>query len=180
MTRTKRILNILKSILMILFALILVIVPVDGIILVIVFVAFGLIIKGLGNLIYYFQMARSMVGGKIMLYRGIITLDLGLFIGNLATRQGIFLILCTAAINAVAGVFSILKAFESKKIGSSQWIISLINGILMISLLFVVISSWIFQKEPTFAMYVFAFELVLSALQKFIESLKKTAIAYIP
>jgi uncharacterized membrane protein HdeD (DUF308 family) len=165
---------------MILFALILVIVPVDGIVFVILFISLALTIRGLGNLVYYFQMARSMVGGKIMLYRGIITLDLGLFIGHLATKQGVFLILGTSAVNAVAGVFSILRAYESKKIGSSQWILSLINGILMVSLLIVVILSCIFQKQPTFAMYVFATELVISAIQKIIESLKKTAIAYIP
>ena len=179
MTKTKRILNILQGLLLIFLATILFSMPIEGVVFVIIIVGSGLTIKGIGTLIYYFQMARSMVGGKLMLYRGLITLDLGLFILDLASKQGIYLIICTTAINAVAGVFSILRAFESKKIGSSHWIISFGYGLMLIALMIIVIFSWIFQNQPVLAIYVYAFSLVLSAIEKIVKSFKKTAIAYI-
>ena len=121
-----------------------------------------------------------MVGGRMTLYRGIITLDLGLFVLTLAGQQGVYLILCTTAINAVAGIFSILRANEARKIGSYQWLKSIGHGLLLIALMIIVIFSWIFQNEPILATYVYAFSLVLSALKLITDSFKKTAIAYIP
>ena len=180
MTKTKRIVNILQGLLLVLLALILIVVPVDGIIFVILIVGGGLAIRGIGTLIYYFGMARHMVGGKIMLYRGIITLDLGLFILSLATKQGVYLILCTTAINALGGVFAILKAFESKKIGNRRWLFNLAYGLILIALMIAVIFSWICQNQPTVAVYVYAGGLILSALKKIAGAFKRTAIAYIP
>ena len=180
MTRTKRVMNILKGIWLIFLAMILFTIPVEGIYIVIIIVGFSLMIKGIGTIWFYIQMARSMVGGRMTLYRGIITLDLGLFIMTLAGQQGVYLILCTTAINAVAGIFSILRANEARKIGSRQWLISLGHGLLLIALMVIVIVSWIVQDEPILATYVYAFSLILSALKLITDSFKKTAIAYIP
>ncbi|MBO4390270.1 MAG: DUF308 domain-containing protein [Lachnospiraceae bacterium] len=180
MTKTKRVIHIIQAFFMMLLALILFTIPEEGIVFVILIIGFTLSISGIGTLIYYFQMARSMVGGKIMLYRGIIVLDLGLFILSLTGQQAIYLILCTSAIQAVTGIFSILRAYETKKVGSKRWILSFIYGLLLISLMIIVVFSWIFQSEPIFAVYVYAFGLVLSAIEKAVKACKKTAIAYIP
>ena len=49
-------------------------------------------ISGLRTLIYYFTMSRFMVGGKRILFRGLILLDLGLFTSTFVDRSKIYLI----------------------------------------------------------------------------------------
>ena len=56
--------------------------PSDGYTLVIYLLGISLTLYGLGTLIYYFQMARFMVGGRTMLYIGIIAFDFGMFTLN--------------------------------------------------------------------------------------------------
>ena len=72
MTRTKRILNVLQSLVMLAIAGLIIVYPVQSIPFVLGLIGLGMTVKGIRSLYYYFSMARHMVGGKTMLYRGII------------------------------------------------------------------------------------------------------------
>ena len=93
MTKTKRIGNILVGIVLIGFAYLLMAEPDEGLPIVVGLVGLGMTMRGLGTLLYYFQMARFMVGGKLTLYRGIIFLDFGIFTVSLVNHRGLFMIL---------------------------------------------------------------------------------------
>ena len=60
------------SILMLIF-------PDLGYVLALLILGFYQLIKGFQQLIYFFSMGIHMVGGKIILYRALITIDLGIF-----------------------------------------------------------------------------------------------------
>ncbi|SCW31167.1 hypothetical protein SAMN02910456_00469 [Ruminococcaceae bacterium YRB3002] len=179
MTKKRRIWNVFVGLILFLFAQILILVPMEGLILTIYILTIGLCIRGFAMLGFYFQMARSMVGGKIVLYRSIFYLDLGLFIGEVAADLGVYVILCTATINMVAGIFAILKARESMKMGSPQWKASISYGVAMILIVLVMILSMVIQHEPTAAVYAYAVGLIISACQRIIRAFKKTAMVYI-
>ena len=180
MTKTKRITNILKGLFILLLTLALFVDPEDGPGIATLIVGFGLALKGLGEIIYYFHMARFMVGGKYMLYRGIIILDVGLIATSMADEKGVLIILCVAIINAATGIIAILRARETIGAGSPKWKYYVSYGVVSIILVFLVILSIIFQSEPVIAVYVYAFHLAHVGFQKFSSALKKTAIVYIP
>ena len=180
MTKTKRITTALKGLLILLFAAILILAPEEGPGEVTVIVGLGLALKGFGEIVYYFHMARFMVGGKYVLYRGIIILDVGLIATSMAAEKGVLIILCVAIINAATGIIAILRARETRGAGSPKWKYYVSYGVVSIILVVLVILSMIFQSKPIIAVYVYAFHLAHVGFQKFSSALKKTAIVYIP
>lgn len=180
MTKANRVGSIFQSIIMILFSLALIISPENSISIVIGIVGFGLTLKGLGVIIYYFRMAKSMVGGKLVLYRGIIFLDLGIFTSSLANDKVFYITLYIAIVNAFAGLVALLRARESKLLGSPKWIFSAVYGIVLIILVTVAIISCIKFDNIVFPIYIYSASLLYSAIQKITAAFKRTAIAYIP
>jgi hypothetical protein len=76
MTKWQKFTNILTAILMALFALLILLIGESAYLLVILALAIVLVVYSVRMLIYYFKMARYMVGGKEILIRGILFLDL--------------------------------------------------------------------------------------------------------
>jgi len=72
MTKAKRAAYILQGFVMMLFAVLLFLFPDGALSIVAGVLGIGMTLRGFGTLIYYFRMARFMVGGKRVLYRGII------------------------------------------------------------------------------------------------------------
>ena len=180
MTKARRVTNIFQSIIMILFSLVLFINPENSISIVIGIVGLGMTLKGFGVLIYYFWMAKSMVGGKLVLYRGIILLDLGIFTSSLANDQFFYIFLYIAIVNAFAGLVAILRSRESKMLGSSKWINSAVYGIVVIILMVAAIIICVTFNSIVFPIYIYAASLLYSAIQKLSASFRRTAIVYIP
>ncbi|MBO7703747.1 MAG: DUF308 domain-containing protein [Solobacterium sp.] len=131
MTTGQRITTILTSILMILAALFLLflwdqtqlsfylIVFIYGII---------LLISGIKCLIFFFTMSRNMVGGKTMLYKGILLVDIAVYILNLDDLPPLYLVLYLAGMLAFSGVVDCMNAWESKKV-HGRWMLKMARGI---------------------------------------------------
>ena len=79
MTKTRRILSFGQGIFLLAFALMLVVFPEGALPVIAGLFGIGMTLRGLGTLLYYFRMARFMVGGKRVLYTGLIFLDFGIF-----------------------------------------------------------------------------------------------------
>ena len=72
MTVFQRIRGVFVGVLMLVFAVILIVNPSDDIyMLLIIILALGLAISGIKDIIFYFTMARHMVGGKMILVQGV-------------------------------------------------------------------------------------------------------------
>ena len=103
MSTGRRIGNVLTGVMMLALSLLLVILDGGaGFVLVAVILSLTLVAAGLRALHYYFTMARHMVGGKAMLCRGVILLDLGVFTTTLTDVPKLYIVLYLLAVHAFA------------------------------------------------------------------------------
>ena len=118
MSKFRRVLNVLSGIGMILVGALLMLMDTSGgLRWVLLFIQIGMTFRGLGSLYYYLKMARYMVGGRSVLYRGMIYLDLGVLAGSLFDHPVTYTVIYLAAIHVFAGAVSVMRANESRKIG---------------------------------------------------------------
>lgn len=179
MTRTKRVLTFLQGIILLSFAIVLVILREWGLPVVAAFFGISLTLRGLGTLTYYFRMARFMVGGKRVLYRGAIFLDFGVFTATLAKSRDSYIIFYIAVLNAFAGLVSILRARESRNMGSRLWKYEVLYGIYsLVSAAAVIIAEFVLHQTDI-AMIVYAAGLAYSAVRRIASAFRRTAIVYI-
>ncbi|MBE6040416.1 MAG: hypothetical protein E7219_05590 [Clostridiales bacterium] len=179
MSNLKRIINILIALLMLAAALALTIYTDYAIPFILAFTGIGFTIKGLSMLFYYFSTARFMVGGKTVLYRGILLLELGLFASSIANHPGPFVILYLASINLYSGVVQMLRVIETFKLRSKRWMLILIHSLFYFATGIGVIYAGIFLKRTDIAAYAYSLGLTVSALSRIRLSFTRTDIVYI-
>ena len=176
MSGVQRIKDILIGILIILGAVILIAFPKEGFIITAAILSLSLFIYGIKTLIYYFTMARHMVGGRIMLYLAVVVLDLGMFTMMLTNIPKIYIVLYLLVIYAFAGVVDILRALEAKKYQTSSWKLSLISGIISVV---VAVLCVVFIGSTNMIVYFYSAGLIYSAIVRIVTACRKTAIVYI-
>ena len=88
MTRLQKIRNSLFGIAMMVVAVVMAYKPKDAYASVIVFMALGFFVSSVATLGYYFTMAKYMVGGRMILYRGVVLFDFAILGGVYAEVIG--------------------------------------------------------------------------------------------
>ena len=106
----QRIKIVLSGIVMILGGILLFLAPISGYRIVILVLSVSFILTGIRQLVYYGTMARFMVGGRSILYRGIIILDVGLFTASLSDIPRMYVVIYLAVMNAFSGLIIMAKA----------------------------------------------------------------------
>ncbi|MCR5100231.1 MAG: DUF308 domain-containing protein [Butyrivibrio sp.] len=176
MTRLQKIKSFLSGFTMLIFAIILMLVPQDSYPIIILVISLGLIFYGLKILIYYFTMARYMVGGKNTLIKGVIILDFGFLAGSLTDVPAIYILMYLIIIHAFSGLVDILRVYESHKYGARSWKLQLIHGIVNIALAVICI---IFIRNANTAVYIYCLGLIYSAIIRMITAFRKTTLIFI-
>lgn len=176
MSKLRRVGSFLAGLLMLFCALIMVLAPSVGYPLVVLILSFSLLIYGIKSLLYYFTMARHMVGGKASLYTGIILFDLGMFSVMLTNIPAVYVIIYLAAVKLFAGGVDILSAVDSKRSGSPSWKMKLAAGIVNILIAAACVA---FGQNQTIMVYIYCSGLIYSAVLRLIAAFRKTAIVYI-
>ena len=176
MTSLQRIRKVLKGLLMLLGAAFLLLIPDKGYLIIGLILSVVLILDGIRSLWFYFTMARNMVGGKMILFRGIIGLDLGVFAYTLKEIPPVYILLYLLIANLFSGVVDVLRAMEAKRM-ESRWRLSFVTG--AFNILLAVACGFCF-RDPTVLTYVYSAGLVTSALLCIAQAFRKTAIVYIP
>ena len=179
MTKTRRVINIIEGLIMFSFGALLVAFPSKSVDAVLSLIGLGMSLRGIRALIYYFSMARNMVGGKSVLYRGIIFLDAGVLTSSLADAPALSVIIYIAIITAFTGVVSVLRAIESRAAGSQKWMVSMIIGMINIMMSAAVIVCGFVLRMPEAAIYVYAIGLFTSSIGRIASAFRRTAIVYI-
>ena len=179
MTKTKRILNILLGLCMLGIAGLLIAYPDEAVPFVLGIIGLGMTIRGIRSLVYYFSMARHMVGGKTVLYRGIIFLDIGILSSSLADAPEMSLILYIAAVSGFTGLVSVLRAREEKAGGSPRWKGKMLYGMVFVVGAAAVLVCGFVLKMPAMAVYVYAAGLICTAINRILSAFRRTAIVYI-
>lgn len=179
MTKTRRVINIIEGVIIFIFGVILVAFPTESVDSVLALIGLGMSLRGIRALLYYFSMAKHMVGGRSVLYRGMIFLDAGILTSTLADAPALSVIVYIAIITAFAGVVSILRARESRSVGSPRWKGIMILGVANIVMAVSVIVCGFVLRVPDAAVYVYAIGLFSSAIGKILSAFRRTAIVYI-
>ena len=180
MTVFQKIKNCLIGVALLALAVVMFTVPEESYQVIPIIIGIVMILYGLSTLWYYIRMARHMVGGKYVLYRSVIVLDIALFTSSIATMSDRFIVLVyLLVIYAFTGVVDVLRAVEAKNTGGSGWTLKLTRGI--VSLSFVValfIIGFIVGRSDIFV-YGFCVSLAYSAVMQFVSAFRKTSIVYI-
>ena len=104
MSKAQRIKEVLVGLLSIVSAV--VPMPELGYALVALFMCVSLVVYGLQRLGYYFTMARHMVGGKSVLYTGVLLFDMGVFAGSLTKTPQSLIMMYLLGCHLLSGVVS--------------------------------------------------------------------------
>ena len=120
-----------------------------------------------------------MVGGKRVLYRGIIYLDIGIFTSAVADSAQIYIVLYLAVIHAFNGFIDVMRAREAYGLGSPGWKGTALNGVTNVIIAAVVIAGGFILHSVRVVMYIYAAGLIYSGVVRIATSLRKSAIVYI-
>ena len=177
MSSKQRIKDLFIGAVVIVFSVFIMLHPEDGYALMMVGLGFSAFGFGIRKLFYYFSMARHMVGGKSMLYYGIIALDFGAFTLALSDLPHIYIALYLAGVYVFSGAIDIMGAFEAKRLDAPAWKGRMASGLLNLA---VAVTSCVCLRSTRMLVYIYAAGLIYSSLLRIASALRKTAIVYIP
>lgn len=138
----------------------------------------GMTIRGMRTMYYYLTMARFMVGGKNVLYRSLILLDLGTVAGSLVEHEMIYAVIYLAFLHFSAGVISAFRANESRNYGS-RWRLKMAYGVTNILISIAVIAGAAVFKQPLVMIYIYGAGLMYSGVLRIASAFRRTSIVFI-
>lgn len=177
MSRFRRIANVLTGILLILFSLLFVILDkTDAIEIIIWILCVTLLIHGLKELLFYLTLARCMVGGRSVLYRAVISIDMGLFALSLSNVSIIYIMLYLAGLHLLSGAADILRAVDALRIHADSWRIQFLQGAVNTAMALLCL---VFIRSISIAVTIYAIGLGYAGLMRIVRAMQKTEIVYI-
>ena len=117
-----------------------------------------------------------MVGGRLILFQGIIALDLGMFAYTLQEIPPIYILLYLLIGHLFSGAVDVMRAMEARRM-ESKWRLNLAYGIANILL---AVDCFFCVHNPALLSYVYAAGLAYSACLRIAQAFRKTAIVYVP
>ena len=173
MTIFRRIRTFLSGLLMMIAAVLFVIIPGDDKYMIIIgIIAVGLAFKALNDIIFYFVMARHMVGGKMILFQGVVVLDFAILAASMSHVPKIYILLYLAGIHAFSGVVETLRAMEARRAVDGPWKMKFSHGIVNLVL---ATACLIFIRQSNTALIIYSLGLMYSAVVRLFDAFGKTA-----
>ena len=177
MTAFQRIKKILFSFLMFSVALFFILFPSDKAYMIVVSIlTFGLAVAGIKDIMFYFSMARHMVGGKMILIQGVIILDFAIITGSLANVPKIYILLYLIGVHAFSGVVEVLRAMEARRAVDGPWKMKFSHGIVNLIL---ALACLIFIRQSNTALIIYSLGLMYSAVVRLFDAFGKTTFVVI-
>lgn len=177
MTKFQSVKNVLAGLGLILCGLAICLLPSYGYLIVLLVISVTAVVKGIGSLIYFFSMARHMVGGRMILYKGIILLDLGIYTGTLTDVNKAYVLFYLSLLMLFSGTVDVLQAFESKKLEAPAWKYKMAEGLTHI---LIPIISLLFADSTEIVVLAYMVGLIYSGVLKIIAAFQKTAVIEVP
>ena len=176
MNNLNRIKNIIIGIAIIMVSISMLVFPGIGYYMATLILGVALLINGIKQFVYFFSMGIHMIGGKMILYRALITLDLSFFILSIKGIGQRYMMAYFVIYYFFAGIITIFRAYESRKAEAVFWKWKLITGIIKVTVSIMCIVN---NNSEDIMLYLMCFGLVVSAIARIGMALKKTAIIYI-
>lgn len=175
MSGVRRITDILVAILMVGSAVLMLVDTENGYYLAVGVLMVGLLVLGIQQIFYYFFMARHMVGGISLFYKGIFLLDAGLFALCLDSMPTVVTMVFLLAVFGFTGAVGVLRGLEMKNIGA-PWKFKFATGVAEV---LIAIGCVVFMDSSSLFSCVFAIGLLGMAVEKTINAFSKTAIVHV-
>lgn len=153
--------------------------PHEGLPIVALLISISFTLRGIQTLFYYFTMARYMVAGKRLLYRGIIFLDIAILTSEISNYSNLFIILYLAGLHAFSGVLYIAGAVQAKKSGSPLWKNRIAEGLTSIIMVGAVLIGGLPLHSIRIVVYIYGAGLIYSGLVRIVSAFRRTSIVYI-
>jgi len=176
MSTLQKVLNFIAAILMIVCSVLLITLSEKGFYLVALILFVSLLVYGIRELIFYFTMASYMVGGRRILYLGVLIIDIALFSLSLSDVSPVYIMIYLIVIHAFSGVINILRALEQKKLGAGGYKWQLFTGIVN---LLVAVACGAFIRSMLVCVYIYTAGLLYSAIVRIIRVFAKNPAMYI-
>lgn len=180
MSKAQRIKNIVIGFFLILSSIILITGGESAFRFIVFILSLSLVLRGIRTLLYYFMMARHMVGGKIMLIKGIIIFDIGMLTQTMMDVPLQVMVLYILGCHAVAGIVDILRAREAKIMQAGSWKLNMSYGITNILIAAITFVCGIVFQSIDIVLYIYCIGLCYSSVIRIIRAFRKTAMVYIP
>lgn len=171
----KKFLSIIWALIVLLLSFIMITEPEIGHVVIVAVIAFGLIIRGIKYLTFYYKMAKHMVGGKGIFYYGVSYLNVGIFTLTLFDIEQIYIMIYLLGMYLFLGFISIMRALEMKKM-DSPWKFKLIEGL---GYIFIAILGAVFIHSMMLTSIIYCAGLLYSAIMRIVSSFRQTSIVYI-
>jgi uncharacterized membrane protein HdeD (DUF308 family) len=143
---------------------------------IITILSLGLAITAIKDILFYFTMARHMVGGKMILIQGVVILDFAMITGSLADVPKIYILLYLISVHAFSGVVEVLRATEARKTVEGPWKMKFTHGIVNFLL---AIACLVFIRNSNTALMIYCIGLMYSAVMRILSAFRKTAFVMI-
>ncbi len=176
MTKGRRLINALIGVVIIISGILMMFYPEDSYSIIATILGVSLTFFGLKTIFYYFTMARYMVGGKLVLYKGVIIFDMGFFLTTITDISRIYVMGYLFIIHIFAGAVDILKSGEDFKFGASTWRLTILRGLGNVILSITCLVNISSLKTVTF---IYSIGLINSGIVHVVQSLRNTSSVYI-
>ena len=144
----------------------------DVYITIVTILALGLAIAGIRDIIFYFRMARHMIGGKMILIQGAIIFDFAILTGALASVPKIYILLYLIGIHAFSGAVEILRAMEAKNSVDGPWKMKFGHGLVNLALAALCL---IFIRHSNTAIMIYSVGLIYSGIMRILNAFRRTS-----
>lgn len=176
MTKLQRVKNVIYGLLLLASGVILLFMPEDAFVLLLLLLSMTLLISGLNTLVYYFTMARFMVDGKMLLYKGIIVFDFGVLTASLVDVPRQFVLVYLIGVHAFSGLVELLRAMEARRYGGKNWRLKMGHGFVNVITCIICI---IFLNNTNTVVIVYALGILYSGVLTLVSAFRRTAFVYI-
>ena len=141
------------------------------------FLELTLIIYGIRQLMFYFLMARYMVGGVRIFYQSILVLDAGLFALSLHDMPRAYVMTYLVGTMLISGVINVARANETRQQHSPHWKFVMLTGLVKIVLSVVCLLN---ISSETLITLIYSAGLFYSGISRIVNASRQTAIVYVP
>ena len=176
MSKLERILNLGLAAFMVYLSILVFSSPLFGYMLILCVIQVALLLRGIGNLVYYFRMTRYMVGGKLLFYKGVLLIDMGIFSSMLLMVPTYYILLYMLAGILIAGAVTLLHAFESRQYGSRQWKSRMVIGLIHVAACGI---GLVYIRNLSLLMWIYGLDILVMALERVLTAFKRTAVIYV-
>ena len=180
MTTIHRIRSLLLGLVIILFGIVTALSGDNSFSVIVFILGCSFLITGIRYIIYHFRMSRHMVGGKIILFIGVIYFDFGLVTIGLHDSPPVYVVIYLLGFHAFSGMVNILRAREARAYEGGAWRLTMTNGIVNILIAVTAFVFGLVMGSQTILVEIYSLGLLYSGITRIINSMRRTSIVYIP